>query len=71
MFDYGEDARRHKPGRAYHIAGAGQLTDLDGRARAAHLDAAARALGFDDVFPRRAIARVDEDLDKISLCHRA
>ena len=69
MLDDRENARRDEPGRADHAAVAGQLADLDRRARAAHLDASSCALGLDDVLPRCAVAGVDENLDEISLCH--
>ena len=69
MLDDCEDAGRYEPRRAHNAAVAGQLADLDGRTRAAHLDAASRALGLDDVLPRGAVAGVDENLDEISLCH--
>jgi hypothetical protein len=69
MLDDRENARCDEPRRADHAAVAGQLTHLDRRSRAAHLDAASGALGFDDVLPRGAVAGVDENLDEISLCH--
>jgi hypothetical protein len=69
MLDDRENARRDKPRRADHAAVAGQLADLDGRARAAHLDASSGSLGLDDVLPRSAVSGVDENLDEISLCH--
>jgi hypothetical protein len=69
MLDDRQNAGRHEPSRPHHASVPGQLADFDGRARAAHLDAASGALGLDDVLPRGAIAGVDENLDKISLCH--
>jgi uracil-DNA glycosylase len=69
MLDDCQDARRHKPRRTHDATGAGQLADLDGRARAADLDAAPGSPGFDHVFPGGAVAGVDENLDEISLSH--
>jgi hypothetical protein len=69
MLDDRENTRCDEPRRADHAAVAGQLADLDGRARAADLDAASGTLGLDDVLPRCAVAGVYENLDKISLCH--
>jgi hypothetical protein len=69
MLDDRQDTGRDESRRAHDAAVAGQLADLDGRARAAHLDASSRSLGLDDVLPRGAVAGVDEDLDEISLCH--
>ena len=69
MLDDRENTRRDEPRGADYAAVAGQLADLDCRARAAHLDAASGAPGLDDVLPRGAVAGVDEDFDEISLCH--
>ena len=69
MLDDRQNAGRDEPSRPHHAAVAGQLADLDGRPRAAHLDAASGALGLDDVLPRGAVAGVDQNLDEISLCH--
>lgn len=70
MLDDSENTGCDEPRRAHDTAVAGQLADLDGRARAPHLDAPSGSLGLDDVLPRGAVAGVHEDLDEISLCHR-
>jgi hypothetical protein len=69
MLDDSKHAGRDEPRCAHDASVARELADLDGRTRAAHLDAASGALGLDDVLPRGAVACVDENLDKISLCH--
>src|SRR6266852_1314620 len=69
VLDHGQDARRDEPCSAHDTAGPRQLPDLDRRARAAHLDAAAGTGGFDHVFTRRTVACIHQNLDKISLRH--
>src|SRR5438094_2045888 len=69
VLDDRQDSRRHETSRAHDASVARQLADLDARARAAHLDAAAGAGRLDDVPTRDAASGVDQNLDEISLCH--
>lgn len=69
MLDDRQDSRRDETRCAHDAACTGKLADLDGGARAADLHAATCALGLDDVLASGAVAGVDENLDKISLCH--
>src|SRR5438045_935744 len=69
VLDDRQDSRRHETSRAHDASVARQLADLDARARAAHLDAAAGARRLDDVLTRDAASGVDQNLDEISLCH--
>ena len=69
MFYDGQDSWGHEPCGSHHTAGAGELTDLDCRARAAHLDTAPGARRFDHVFAGGTASGVHQDLDEISLCH--
>src|SRR5438552_6812098 len=69
VLDHSQDAWCDETGRADHSSGARQLADLDRRARAAYLDAASGAGGFDHVLTGGAAAGVHQNLDEISLCH--
>src|SRR5256885_13058247 len=66
VLDHCEDARRDEPRGADNAPSAGQLSDLDRRARAAHLDTASGPGGLDDVFTGRAAAGVHQDFHEIS-----
>jgi len=52
MLDHGEDPRRDEPCGADHATGAGELTNLHGRARAADLHCAPGASGFNHILAR-------------------
>lgn len=69
MLDDRQDSRRDESRGAHDAACTRQLADLDRGARAADLDAATCPLGLDDVLASRTVAGVDQNLDKISLCH--
>src|SRR5690348_11243444 len=69
MLDDREHAGRHEARRPHHAAGAGELPNLDGRARAAHLDAPPGARRLDVVLACDATSGVDQNLDEISLGH--
>src|SRR2546430_13639310 len=69
VLDHSQDAWCDETGRADHSSGTRQLANLDRRARAAHLDAASGAGGFDHVLTGGAAAGVHQNLDEISLCH--
>src|SRR5260370_33746893 len=69
MLNDREDPRRHEARRPHDATCPCQLSNLDCRARAAHLHAAPGARGLDHVFACGTAPGVDQDLDEISLCH--
>src|SRR5689334_4943007 len=66
MLDDGDHPRLHEPGGAHHLAGAGDLGDLDHAPAGRGLDAAAGAGGDDVVGAGLSPTELDDDFDAVT-----